>query len=80
MNQLMELDIPPQDKLYYTFLTGTKDPKKLFSTSLEFLLTSGVKGTSQAHEIIVALSKKLTDAAYFSEAKLFMQLMTSDQP
>ena len=28
----------------------------------------------------MALSKKLTDAAYFSEAKLFMQLMTSDQP
>jgi tetratricopeptide (TPR) repeat protein len=27
-------------------VTGTKDPKKLFSTSLEFLLTSGVKGTS----------------------------------
>ena len=46
MNQLMELDIPPQDKLYYTFVTGTKDPKKLFSTSLEFLLSSGVKGTS----------------------------------
>ena len=39
-----------------------------------------MKGKSQGHEIIVALSKKLTDAAYFSEAKLFMQLMTSDQP
>ena len=46
MNQLMELDIPTQDKLYYTFVTGTKDPKKLYSTSIEFLVTSGVKGTS----------------------------------
>jgi hypothetical protein len=80
MKELMELDIPPQDKLYYIFVTGTKDPKKLYSTSIEFILTSGVKGTTQAHEIVVALSKKLTDAAYFSEAKLFMQLMTSDQP
>ena len=29
----MDLDIPPQDKLYYIFVTGNKDPKKLFQVS-----------------------------------------------
>ena len=76
----MELDIPPQDKLYYVFVTGNKDPKKLFQVTQEFMLTSGLKGSTQSQDIIVALSKKLTDSAYFSEAKLYMQLSTSEQP
>ena len=75
----MELEIPPQDKLYYLYVTGpSKDAKKLMQLTQEFLINQGLKGKPQSFEIIVALSKKLTDSAYFSEAKLFMQLMTSE--
>jgi hypothetical protein len=37
-----------------------------------------MKGSPQSFEIITALSKKLTDNAYFNEAKLFNQLMSSE--
>ncbi len=75
----MELEIPPQDKLYYLYVTGpSKDAKKLMQLTQEFLINQGLKGKPQGFDIIVALSKKLTDSAYFSEAKLFMQLMTSE--
>lgn len=42
--------------------------------------SQGLKSTPQSFEIITALSKKLTDNAYFSEAKLFNQLMSSEYP
>ncbi len=39
-----------------------------------------IKGSKECFEIIVLLSKKLTDNAYFSEAKLFNQLSVSEFP
>jgi hypothetical protein len=33
----MELDIPAHDKLYYHFIQGIKDAKKLFTTTNEVL-------------------------------------------
>jgi hypothetical protein len=47
---------------------------------LDFLSSQGLKGNPQSFEIITSLSKKLTDNAYFSEAKLFNQLMSSEYP
>lgn len=38
----------------------------------------GNKGTKECFETMVAVSKKLTDNAYFSEAKLFNQLASSE--
>lgn len=67
----MELDIPPHDKLYYIFVTGSKDAKKLYTTTNDYMITHSMKGSNNGIEIIVALSKKLTDNAYFQEAKLF---------
>jgi hypothetical protein len=35
----MELEIPPQDKLYYLYVTGpSKDAKKLMQLTQEFLI------------------------------------------
>jgi tetratricopeptide (TPR) repeat protein len=78
MQQLMELDMPAQDKLYYTFIQGNKDPRKLFQAMEKMFETQQIKGSKESFEIIVALSKKLTDNAYFAEAKLLNQLTSSN--
>lgn len=74
----MDLDLPQQDKLYYNFIQGSKDAKKLFTSTIDFMNHLGIKGTKDCFEIMVALSKKLTDNAYFSEAKLLNQLAVSE--
>jgi len=70
--------MPPQDKLYYNFITGVRDAKRLFQATMELLNTQGSKTSKEAIDTLVNLSKKLTDNAYFSEAKLFNQLASSE--
>jgi hypothetical protein len=74
----MELDMPPHDKLYYNFITGVRDPKRLYQATMELLNTTGSKTSKEAIDTLINLSKKLTDNAYFSEAKLFNQLASSE--
>ena len=71
INQMMELDMPPQDKLYYHFIQGGKDAKKLYQAASEMFTMQSNKNSKESFEILVSLSKKLTDNAYFAEAKLF---------
>lgn len=68
----------PCDKLYYHFVQGTKDAKKLYQTMTDMFNLMGNRGTKDAFETIVALSKRLTENAYFAEAKLFNQLASSE--
>jgi hypothetical protein len=64
--------------LYYQFIQGSKDAKRLYQIANEMLNMQGTKGTKEGFETLVNLSKKLTDNAYFSEAKLFNQLASSE--
>jgi hypothetical protein len=78
MSDLLELDLPSHDKLYYQFIQGNKDAKKLYQQCNEYLNLAGTKGTKDGFEMIVNLSKRLTDNAYFNEAKLLNQLASSE--
>ena len=71
MQQLMELDLPQHDKLYYYFLQSSKDAKKLYQSSIEMFNLLQTKGLKESFEVMVLVSKKLTDNAYFSEARLY---------
>ena len=70
--------MPAQDKLYYNFITGAKDARKLYQSTQEMISSLSIKNTKDSFDIMVNLSKKLTDNAYFSEAKLFNQLASSE--
>ncbi|CDW76023.1 tpr domain containing protein [Stylonychia lemnae] len=72
---MIDQELPSQDKLYYQFIQGQKDPKRLYIT-----LNDSHKDQDEQTHLIVLLSKKLTENAYFNEAKQFITMAFNDHP
>eukprot|EP00347_Sterkiella_histriomuscorum_P008214 403345942 len=73
LNEAILGSLSDLDKLYFQFIQGSKDSKKLYIAAVE-----AIPNDAELVQVIIQLSRKLTENAYFTEAKSFIQTCNND--